>query len=81
MVRRACGGRETFEELRTPPAVVAKLNAVANQQAKSAEVQAAFAKLGLETQSMPPQAFGDVLVKERELWAQLAQQTGIKLAD
>lgn len=66
---------------RTPPAVVARLNAAINQQVKTPEVQAAFTKLGIETRSLTPQEFGEVLVKERELWAGLAQQTGIKLAD
>jgi len=66
---------------KTPPAVIAKLNAVINQQVKTPEVQAAFVKLGIETRSLTPQEFGEVLVKERELWAGLAQQTGIKLAD
>ncbi len=66
---------------KTPPAVVARLNAAINQQVKTPEVQAAFAKLGIETRSLTPQEFGEVLVKERELWALLAQQTGIKLAD
>ena len=31
--------------------------------------------------TLTPQEFGEVLVKERERWAELAQQTGIKLAD
>jgi tripartite-type tricarboxylate transporter receptor subunit TctC len=66
---------------KTPPAVIAKLNAAINQQVKTPEVQAAFVKLGIETRSLTPQAFGEVLVKERELWAGLATQTGIKLAD
>ena len=66
---------------KTPPAVIARLNAAVNQQVKTPEVQAAFAKLGIETRSLTPQEFGEVLVKERDLWAQLAQQTGIKLAD
>ena len=66
---------------KTPPAVVAKLNAAINQQVKTPEVQAAFAKLGIETRSLTPQQFGEVLVKERERWAELARQTGIKLAD
>jgi tripartite-type tricarboxylate transporter receptor subunit TctC len=66
---------------KTPPAVVAKLNAAVKQQLQSNEVKAGFAKLGLEAKSLSPQEFGDVLVKERELWAALAQQTGIKLAD
>ena len=66
---------------KTPPAVIAKLNAAINQQVKTPEVQAAFAKLGIETRSLTPPEFGEVLLKERELWAELAQQTGIKLAD
>jgi tripartite-type tricarboxylate transporter receptor subunit TctC len=66
---------------KTPPAVIARLNAAVNQQVKTPEVQAAFGKLGIETRSLTPQEFGEVLVKERDLWAALAQQTGIKLAD
>ena len=66
---------------KTPPAVVAKLNAAVAEQLRSDAVKAGFARLGLETKSMSPQEFGAVLVKERELWAALAQQTGIKLAD
>jgi tripartite-type tricarboxylate transporter receptor subunit TctC len=66
---------------KTPPAVIAKLNAAINQQVKTPEVQAAFIKLGIETRSLTAQEFGEVLIKERELWAGLATQTGIKLAD
>jgi tripartite-type tricarboxylate transporter receptor subunit TctC len=66
---------------KTPPAVIARLNAAVNQQVKTPEVQAAFARLGIETRSLTPQEFGEVLVKERELWAGLAAQTGIRLAD
>jgi tripartite-type tricarboxylate transporter receptor subunit TctC len=66
---------------KTPPEVIAKLNAAVNEQLKSAEVKAAFAKLGLDAKSMSPKAFGAVLVKERQTWAALAKQTGIKLAD
>jgi tripartite-type tricarboxylate transporter receptor subunit TctC len=66
---------------KTPPAVIARLNAAVKEQLKSDEVKAAFAKLGLEAQSLTPEEFGAVLVKERQLWAALAQQTGIKLAD
>ena len=64
----------------TPAPVVGKLNAAVNARLKSDAVTAAFAKLGLEAKSLSPQDFGAVLVKERELWAALAQQTGIKLA-
>ena len=66
---------------KTPPAIVAKLNTAINQQVRTPEVQAAFVKLGIETRSLTPQEFGEVLIKERERWAELGRQTGIKLAD
>ena len=66
---------------KTPPQVIAKLNAAVQQQLKSDEVKAAFVKLGLDAQSLTPQEFGAELAKERERWAALAQQTGIKLAE
>jgi tripartite-type tricarboxylate transporter receptor subunit TctC len=66
---------------KTPPAVIARLNATVKETLKSDEVKAAFAKLGLDAQSLTPQEFGAVLVKEREAWAALAQQTGIKLTE
>jgi len=66
---------------KTPPPVIAKLNATVKETLKSDEVKAAFAKLGLDAQSLTPQEFGAVLVKERETWAALAQQTGIKLTE
>ncbi len=66
---------------KTPPPVIAKLNGTVKETLKSDEVKAAFAKLGLDAQSLTPQEFGAVLVKERETWAALAQQTGIKLTE
>ena len=36
---------------------------------------------GFEGYGMSPQEFGAVLTKDREVWAALAKQTGIKLAD
>ena len=66
---------------KTPPEVIARLNATVKEQLKSDEVKAAFVKLGLDAKSLTPQEFGAVLVKEREVWAALAKQTGIKLAE
>ena len=66
---------------KTSPEVIAKLNAAVTEQLKSDEVKAAFAKLGLDAKSLTPQEFGAVLVKEREVWAALAKETGIKLAE
>ena len=59
---------------RTPAAIVAKLNAAINQQVKTPEVQAAFTKLGIETRALTPQEFGEVLLKERQRWAELARR-------
>jgi tripartite-type tricarboxylate transporter receptor subunit TctC len=66
---------------KTPPAVIAKLNATVNERLKSDEIKAAFAKLGLDARSTTPEEFGAVLAKDRDVWAALAQQTGIKLTD
>lgn len=66
---------------KTPPTVIAKLNATVNERLKSDEIKAAFAKLGLDARSMTPEEFGAVLAKDRDVWAALAQQTGIKLTD
>ena len=65
----------------TPAAVIAKLNGAVNQRLKSVETLAALAKLGLDPRPLTPQQFGDVLTSETKLWASVAQQTGIKLAD
>ncbi len=43
-------------------------------------MKATFAKLGIDASMMSPQEFGVVLEKERVTWADLAKQTGIKLA-
>ena len=63
----------------TPASVVARLNTAVNQRLKSAETQAALAKLGLDPRMLTPHEFGAVLAEERRLWAELAEQTGVKL--
>ena len=65
----------------TPPAVIGKLNAAVTARLKLPETQAAIAKLGLEPKSLTPQQFATVLADETRLWAEVAQQTGIKLAE
>ena len=65
----------------TPAPVIAKLNAAVNQRLKSADTLAALAKLGLDPKPLTPQQFGSVLADETQLWAAVAQQTGIKLSE
>jgi tripartite-type tricarboxylate transporter receptor subunit TctC len=66
---------------KTPPAVIAKLDAAVKAQLQAPDVKASFAKLGIDASMLSPQEFGAVLAKERDTWAGLAQQTGIKLAE
>ena len=40
-----------------------------------------MAKLGLDIKMHSPQEFGAILADEMRLWAEVAQQTGIKLTD
>src|SRR5262249_34441038 len=65
----------------TPKPVIERLNAAVNKQLKLPETQAAMAKLGLDIKIKTPEEFGAILADERRLWADVAQQTGIKLTD
>jgi tripartite-type tricarboxylate transporter receptor subunit TctC len=65
----------------TPKPVIDKLNTAVNKQLKMPETQAAMAKLGLDIKMHSPQEFGAILADEMRLWADVAQQTGIKLTD
>jgi tripartite-type tricarboxylate transporter receptor subunit TctC len=65
----------------TPAGVIAKLNATMNARLKTAELQAALAKLSLDARPMSAQEFGNVLVEDMRQWGALAEQTGIKLKD
>ncbi len=63
----------------TPPAVIAKLNAALTAGVKTAETQAAIAKLGLKPQSLSAQEFSAILAKEVPLWAAVAREANVKL--
>jgi tripartite-type tricarboxylate transporter receptor subunit TctC len=63
----------------TPPGVIAKLNAAENARLKSAETQAAIARLGLETRVLTAQGYAGVLADETRLWKTVVQETGVHL--
>jgi tripartite-type tricarboxylate transporter receptor subunit TctC len=65
----------------TPAPVIAKLNTTMNARLKTAELQAALAKLSLDARPMSAAEFGNVLVEDMRQWGALAEQTGIKLKD
>lgn len=62
----------------TPPGVVARLNAAIVESMKSAEVQAALDKLGVDTRVGTPEEFSSFLAREREKWGSLIRAANIK---
>jgi tripartite-type tricarboxylate transporter receptor subunit TctC len=64
---------------RTPAAVIDKLNAAVIDGLKVPELQAAIAKLGMETRSMTAQEFGRTLTAEAVDWQAAVEASGVKL--
>jgi tripartite-type tricarboxylate transporter receptor subunit TctC len=54
---------------RTPPQIIAKLNAVVNEVLQSQEVRASLAKLGAEARIGPPEAFAALIAEEMRKWS------------
>src|SRR5262245_16018807 len=63
----------------TPAAIVAKLNATINEGLRSAETQAALAKLGIEPFVSTPEEFAALIAEEAPKWAEAVRLTGIKV--
>jgi tripartite-type tricarboxylate transporter receptor subunit TctC len=64
---------------RTPPAIVAKLNAAINQALRTPEVTAAAARLSAELKGGTPEEFGAFLAGERVKWSEVVRLSGIKV--
>jgi tripartite-type tricarboxylate transporter receptor subunit TctC len=64
---------------RTPPAIVAKLNAAINQALHTPEVVAAAARLSAELKGGTPEEFGAFLARERIKWSEVVRLSGIKV--
>ncbi|HTP90304.1 MAG TPA: tripartite tricarboxylate transporter substrate binding protein [Xanthobacteraceae bacterium] len=64
---------------KTPPAIIAKINAAENARLRSPEIQAAVAKLGFQVRPLSPQQFGTELADQVRLWSAVARETGVKL--
>ncbi len=61
----------------TPPAVVARLNAVINEGVASAELQARFAQLGIQPSIGTPQEFAAFFAAETRKWAAIVADARI----
>jgi tripartite-type tricarboxylate transporter receptor subunit TctC len=62
----------------TPQAIVQRLNEAINDSLRSAEVKAAFDKLGLEPVIQTPEEFGKFVLSEIPRWAEIVRVSGVK---
>jgi tripartite-type tricarboxylate transporter receptor subunit TctC len=65
--------------VRTPGAVIDKINAAVNEGLKAPEIKASIAKLGLEVRSMTSQQFGEKLADEARDWEAAVRESGVKI--
>jgi tripartite-type tricarboxylate transporter receptor subunit TctC len=63
----------------TPPAVIQKLNAAINDAVKSAETQAALAKLGSGSKLVTPQEFAAFVSADAAKWPPIVKAAGLKV--
>jgi tripartite-type tricarboxylate transporter receptor subunit TctC len=63
----------------TPASIIGELNAAINASLTSAEVTAAFAKLGAQVGPASPRDFAAFLAAETQKWANLAKAANIKV--
>ncbi|GFN25911.1 ABC transporter substrate-binding protein [Achromobacter denitrificans] len=61
-----------------PPEVVAKLNAAINQVVAKPDVKKRLADLGFDAFSSTPEAFGQFVGEQRDLWGKLIRDAGIE---
>lgn len=62
----------------TPAPIVAKLNAAINESVKDADVQAKYAKQGVEADPLSPEAFGQMIRDEIAKWSEVVRKAGVK---
>ncbi len=63
----------------TPAAIVKKLNATLNTALKSAEVQARFKQLNIDSRSNTPEEFAAFVQQQMTLWSKVVKEANIKL--
>jgi tripartite-type tricarboxylate transporter receptor subunit TctC len=63
----------------TPPAILAKLNQVVNEAAKSKDVIEKLGAQGVDAEGSTPEAFKQMIADETKKWGDVIRATGIKL--
>lgn len=64
---------------KTPPAIIAKLNAHVNAVLADPAVKARLVELGGEPLIGPPEAFGKMIAAETEKWEKVVKAAGVKI--
>ena len=62
----------------TPASIISKLNVTINNGVKSSEMQASFAKLGLDAKTGSPEEFGAIIASDIPKWTEIVSITGAK---
>jgi tripartite-type tricarboxylate transporter receptor subunit TctC len=68
-----------FAPSKTPPEIVAKLNAVIHQALTDPKLLETFAGMGLEVQQSSPEQLGTLLVDERAKWQKVIADNNIEI--
>jgi tripartite-type tricarboxylate transporter receptor subunit TctC len=68
-----------FAPPKTPPEIVAKLNAAIHQALAEPKLLATFAGMGLEVWRSTPEEFGKLLIDERVKWQKVIADNNIEV--
>ncbi|WP_043839074.1 tripartite tricarboxylate transporter substrate-binding protein [Muricoccus aerilatus] len=75
----AVGWAGLLAPARTPPAVIATLNAAVRQAMDGPEIASRVAELGAEPAVSSPEEFGRFIAAELAKWTEVARQSNISL--
>jgi tripartite-type tricarboxylate transporter receptor subunit TctC len=64
---------------KTPPAIIAKLNAEINEVLKTPEARAHFASLNLQPEGGPPAALAKLIVEDTKRWVDVVRTANVTI--
>ena len=63
---------------RTPPEIVAKVNADVTRILQAPEVKARFGAIGIDVTTTSPEAFAELVREDYARWGKIVREAGIK---
>lgn len=63
---------------RTPPAIIARLNAAFRESLEQPDIRARLSELSAEVKAGSPAEFGDLIARELAMWSSVARTVGIR---